>query len=366
MLAAISISMNSQLVFAETTVSDNVSIAQATHLAPVPNIIPTDVTNIGIGRERSLVDPGWRYHVLNKLPERLWFSMSTEVSQRLDTNVLFTYSHPKADYAFRVLPNIFLGYDLWKRSSIYTNYFVIKDLFASQGGLLNFPTTQSLSLGFRQEFPITQRTNIQLDFQARELWQTANIRQADLLPSILVTHMFTPRMLVFGNSVLQLRGSDYFCGPQREIDPFYTLGLVYRKGQWVFTATQTLVNNYRRRNAIPPVGNVSLIGDLEVSHPIHRKIPGLVGFVRAEPIYNWRSQKVAGISGFDFRLFGGLRFSMNKPSYSPSINQLKRQLIESESQNLPNSKEDPNANNQSNNDNSPGLRPEISQSKNPV
>ena len=56
--------------------------------------------------------------------------MTTEVSQRLDTNVLFTYSKPKADYAFRVLPNITLGYEIFKNTSVYCNYFVIKVIFA--------------------------------------------------------------------------------------------------------------------------------------------------------------------------------------------------------------------------------------------
>jgi len=312
---------------------NTIRIAQANPQVPTPGVIPTDVTPIGITQEQSLFGQGVKFRIFQKLPERLWFNSTTEASYRLDTNVFFTSRNNKADGAFRILPNITIGYNLFKRFSIYTNYFVIKDLFANNARLLNFPTTQSLSLGFRQDVPITRRTNLQLDFQARELWQTSHLHQFDFLPSANLTHVFTPNFIGFGSLVLQLRGREFFVAPTREIDPFYTVGFLFRRGLWNFTATNTFVTNYRSppfHGSIPQQGNFSMISDFEVSRPVHRKVPNLQAFMRIEPIWNWNSHYAPGLSGFDYRMFGGLRLSLNKPSYNASIDQLRQQLLESE------------------------------------
>jgi hypothetical protein len=302
---------------------------------PPPGPLPTDVTPIGLGQEQDLLRPGLAFRAFQKLPERLWFNVSTEVSQRLETNVFFTNSNRYDDYVFRVLPNVSLGYNVLERTSIYCNYFVIKDVYAKHGNRLTFPTTQSLSLGFRQEVPMGRKTSMQLDFQARELWQTAHLHQADLIPGITITHIARPDTVLFGNVQLQMRGAEYFVAPTREIDPFYTLGAVYRKGQWVFSATDTFITNFRSppfHGSIPPQGNVSMIADFELSHPLSKRIPGTVGFLRAEPIWNWKSNNVPGLSGFDFRFFSGIRIAFGKPSYAAAINKLREQLLESESE----------------------------------
>ncbi len=295
-----------------------------------PGVLPTDATPIGINRERGLLAPEYKFRLNQRLPERLWFTSTTEVSQRLDTNVLFTKRRPRPDYAFRALPNITLGYNVLKRTSVYTNYFVIKDVFAELGRL-STPTTQSLSFGLRHDIPLGRKTDLQLDFQARELWQVRRVRQADLLPSINITHTLTPRSLVFGSIILQMRGKEYFTGATREIDPFYTIGYVRNLGQYTFLATNTLVTNFRNTHtAIVPQGNVSMISDIELSRPIVRSMPGLQAFIRAEPIWNWRSNNFPGISGFDFRLYTGMRLSAAKPSYSSSISDVQKKILNME------------------------------------
>jgi len=296
-----------------------------------PQFIPTDITPFTIAPERNKFSPNYKFRLFQVLPERLWFNFTTEVSQRLDTNALFTYSRPKADYAFRVLPDLTVGYELFKNTSIYADYFVIKDVFArNYSGINFFPTTQSVSLGIRHVKQFSEKTNLQCDFQARELWQTTHLHQFDFLPSITLTHVFTPHHIVFASTLLQLRGGNYFVAPTREIDPFYTIGYIYRRGQWTFVANDTLVTNFRRppfNDAIPNQSNMSMIADLELNHPVCKKFAGLLAFVRAEPVWNWDSNKVAGISGFDFRLYGGLRLSMNKPSYYGAIDNLHKKVM---------------------------------------
>jgi hypothetical protein len=129
-----------------------------------------------------------------------------------------------------------------------------------------------------------------------------------------------------------MRGRNYFVAPTRELDPFFTVGLLHSRGQWVYSAVGTIVFNVRHPTfpfSIPDVGNNSIIADFEVSHPISHRFPGVVAFLRAEPIWNWASRGTPGISGFDFRLFTGLRFTMVKPAYHESIRKLRKQLKES-------------------------------------
>jgi len=313
--------------------TDGLRLAQSNPQVPSPGVIPTDITPIGVGQEQELFEPGLKFRLFKRLPDRLWFTGVTEVSQRLDTNVFFTRNHYLADYAFRALPNITLGYNVFKRSSVYCNWFLIKDVYARFGNVLNPPTTQSLSLGLRQDIPLGRKTNLQLDFQARELWQAVHLRQADLIPNINVTHVFTPNVVGFGSALLQMRGKNYFVCPTRELDPFFTAGFLYRRGQWTFTAVDTFVMNFRSppfTDSIPRQSNMTMIADIELARTVSKKLPNVQAFMRIEPVWNWASQGVPGLSGFDYRMYGGLRLSLNKPALNASIDQLRQQLLESE------------------------------------
>ncbi len=333
-LAAISFAwlcLSVAIYFCQAVQADVPSLAPISlpEVTPLPSLYPTDVTHVGINREQELLRPGFTYYLFQKLPSNLWFNITAEESLRFESNVFFTKNHPRRDYVFRSMPNISLGYEGWKGINIYTNYFVIKDIFG-QYPKLTFPTTQSLSLGLRRDFTINQRTTFQLDCQARELWQSTRLRQFDYLPGMTLTRFVGTHGVLFFNSILQLRGGQPFVAPTREIDPFYTLGFVYTKGQWMFSNVGTLVTNFRHppfNDSIPPVSNNSIIYDFEISHPVP-KMPYLVSFIRAEPIWNWHSHNYPGISGFDFRLFGGIRLTLAKPAYHTSIESLKQQLKE--------------------------------------
>lgn len=307
-------------------ISLNPMIAQA---APSPQIIPTDATPFTVSPERNAFTPGYKFRIFQALPERLYFTTSTEVSQRLDTNVLFTSGRAKADYAFRVLPNITVGYNVAKNTSVFANYFVIKDTFAVQN-FLNKPTTQSLAFGVQHNKQLGKKTNLQLTFQARELWQARRLHQFDFIPGATITHIVNPNNILYASALLQMRGGGYFVAPTREIDPFYTIGYIHRRGPWTFIATDTLVTNFRQptfKFSVPGQSNISMIADFEVNRPLSKKFPSLLAFARAEPIWNWASNKTPGISGFDFRFFTGLRFIVSKPSYYASTQNLKKQLM---------------------------------------
>src|SRR5579875_723017 len=290
--------------------------------------IPTDVSPFNIVRESGIFSPYLRFKIFSRLPSRLWFSSATESDQRLETNVFQTSHKKHADYVYRILPNVTAGWNFADHLTAYCNYFVIKDLFARHAAALDPPTTQSLSTGVRHDFDVTGKTNLQLDFQARELWQASHIRQADLIPAINVTRVLAPGFFMFGATLLQLRGREPFQGPGREIDPYYTLGFVLRRGNWTFVISDTLVNSFRRKNAVPAQSANTMVADFEIFRPLSRGLPGAVGFIRAEPIWNWDSFNLPGQSGFDFRLYSGVRLSLSKPAYNMAINRLRRQLQE--------------------------------------
>ncbi len=290
-----------------------------------PTIIPTDVTPTGIGEERELFTPGKYFYFMQKLPKNLWISSTTECTQRLETNIFFTRDNNIADYAFRIQPNTTVGYNILPHTSVYCNYFFIKDVFAGHERL-GRPNFMSLGGGVQHEIPIGTKSNLQLNFLVRELWQARNLHQADMLPGITFTHVFNKDFIMFGNTQLQLRSRNPFQGAQREIDPFFTVGAILRKKDWILTLSNTYVANFRNAAAIPPMHNMAMISDVEVSRQISKKMPGLVSFVRAEPIWNWWSHGRPGLSGFDFRLFTGLRYTFNKPSYYSQYSKLKKQI----------------------------------------
>ena len=321
---------NSQL--APISLRNDLQIAQLAPRPSVPNptIIPTDVTPIGIGQEREMVRPGPTYYLLQKLPPKMWFNGSVEASQRLETNVFFTTNNPRQDYVFRVQPNLTLGYKFLPRTSVYANWFLIKDVFAVNN-VLTSPTFQSVSGGLQHDIPIKSRSNLQFNYQIRELWQNAGLRQADMIPGVTFTHAFTPKFIGFTNLQLQMRSRNIFQGPTREMDPFYTVGALYRWKSWVFLATNTFVTNFRQLDAIPPQSNFAMIADFEASRPILKRYPNVQAFVRAEPIWNWHSNRTPGLSGFDFRLFTGIRLTASKSAYEANLSKMRRMLQEEDS-----------------------------------
>ena len=317
-----------------------VLLAQVT----TPGVLPTDATKGNLLQDRANAYPGFKLRLFQKLPANLWIQGSTEVNQRLDTNVFLQYKEPQPDYVFRAAPSLTVGYNVLDTTSVYAQYFVIKDVYTVHHRQLTPPTTQSIAMGLRHTFPpmFKNKVSIYLDGQARELFQSRGLRQADLTPSINATIFATQKLTLFSSATMQMRSGQLFLGPQREIDCFYTMGGYYRSpsGKWVFSVTDTFVTNFRHPHfkfSIPRQGNVNMIADFEVDRQIGN-IPGLQAILRAEPVWNWRSRNVPGLSGFDFRLYSGLRLSFYKPSYGGTMNAIKKQL---QQQDDPNAKKAP-------------------------
>ncbi|HEY9871084.1 MAG TPA: hypothetical protein V6D08_18100, partial [Candidatus Obscuribacterales bacterium] len=325
-------------------------------------ILPTDVVPLPAAQERMSFGENLQLRVLQRLPARLYFNASVENSFRYETNVfqfptkraflrqIFATTPPpifailpvplqqqirdqtlrlasRDDEVFRCLPNLTAGWTITPRTRIFGNYFMIRDSLFHNIRLNT--VIHSLAYGIQQDIPITRRGNLQLEFQARELYQLHQQPLFDFLPALTFSYILTPRTVLFANTLLQLRGKRYFQAPTREIDPFYTFGFLHQRGGWSFSNTATFVQNFRepfRQNASIPVNNYSWILDFEVARRLIKQLPGLQAFIRAEPIYNFKSHNRPGLAGMDFRLFWGMRFSLGKPALTAALEQIRQQL----------------------------------------
>jgi hypothetical protein len=333
----------SALCVVETSVAESTTMPDSS-LTPItlssqlsqvaPQYVATDTTPFAIVQERNkFTTGGYRFRLFQALPERLWFNVSVEASQRLDTNVYLSQQNQRSGLVERITPNVIVGYNIFKNTSVYANYFALKDR-SDQPGSLAFPGMQSLSWGLRHNQQLTRKTGLQLDLQARELWQIPNVPLFDFIPGVTVTHAITANSMCFANAILQMRGRQYFIAPTAQLDPYYTVGYSYRHGLWNLISSSTLVTNFGKMPSNFPSSyflsnqsSASLITDLEVNHPVKRSYPGLLAFARAEQIWSSPLGLAPSRSGSAFRLYTGLRLVLSKPSYYGAMDNLRKSIL---------------------------------------
>jgi hypothetical protein len=329
---------------------------------PTSTILPTDVLPLPNIQNRMTFGENMQLRILQKLPSRFYFTTSVETSFRLETNPFqdpnksilerhtftpaqFFASSPAQqlalinllkqpnsfDNVYRVLPNVTAGWTLTPTTRVYGNFFTIRDSLFKNIRLNT--DIYSYSYGVQHDFKIGSRANLQADVQARELNQIHQHSVFDFLPGLTLTYIATPRTVAYVNALLQIRGRSYFQAPTRELDPFYTWGMLHQRGRWTFSASTTFVQNFREQfgnRAVIPQNNYAFISDYEIARRIIPQVPGLQAFIRAEPIWNIHSKNRAGLSGFDFRLYYGLRFTASKPALTSALDSLRKQLEEQE------------------------------------
>lgn len=337
---------------------------EAPRTSPSSTILPTDVVPLPQAQERTSFGENLQLRVLQRLPAPFYFNASVEGSFREETNVFqfptkrkliqetvalqpgtfrqlnaFTQSQlmetlnrcSAFDTVFRILPNLTWGWAFKPRTRVYGNYFMIRDQLTHWTTLNT--VIHSLGYGIQQDIPVGRRGNLQADMQFRELWQLHSKPRFDFLPGLTFSYVLTPRMVLFANSLFQMRGKGYFHSPNTEMDPFYTWGGYYAKNGWAFSATTTFVQNFRapfHSQATIPINNYSFISDFEIARRLVRQVPGFQVFARAEPIWNFHSHGRPGLSGMDFRMFFGFRMQLGKPALTAAYEQIKQQLEEQE------------------------------------
>ncbi len=327
-----------------------------------PTILPTDSLPSTVELRPRTVFEQLQTKALQKLPAKFYMTSSVETTFRYETNpfqfptkrkLLRRFPPPPIfrqldtiqqsrfndviglvnndDSIFRVLPNVTAGWALTPSIRFGGNYFLIRDQL-SHNVRLN-TVVQSLGGFVQKDFKIAQKANLLLDMQARELLTLHQLPQFDFLPTMSLSYTITPNWVGYASGILQLRGRKPFRAPTREIDPFYTVGSVYQRHNWIFVTSGTFFQSFRepfRGNAVIKQDSYSFILDFEISRRILRALPGLQAFVRAEPIYNLHSDGTPGLSGMDFRIFYGLRMSAIKRPIASVITQIREDLEEAE------------------------------------
>jgi hypothetical protein len=355
--------------------SPNLVIAQAaapiinTARPPTSTILPTDLVPLPTLQNRMTFGENMQLRILQKLPSRFYFSASVESTFRMETNIFqdptkrvlqrqllpqpnsFFTDSPSTqvsivkelrnashfDEVFRVLPTVTGGWTLTPHTRVYGSFFMIRDSVFHETSLST--DIFSYSYGVQHDWQIGQHWSVQGDLQFRELNQTHQHSVFDFMPGATLTWIspsFAPRCVFYVNGLIQIRGRKYFQAPTRELDPFYTWGMMTQRGRWSFSASSTLVQDFRKQFGsgalIPGVNSDSMISDFEIDRRIIPQFPGLQAFVRAEPIWNFDTHNHPGLAGMDFRLYSGIRFSMSKPALTSALDSLRRQLEEQDAE----------------------------------
>ncbi len=311
------------------------STVPGTALPRYEGLIPTDITSMPDtelptppGSRASFfrpLPPNWAY----KLPANFWINSTLETAQRFDSNVFQTLTGQVSDYSFRVQPRITTGWRFNNHFNPYIEYFVIKDVFVKATNF-NPPTSQSLAGGvkgtiwskFNPEDKGLKKT-LAYDFRAREWWFNSHQRQFDLIPSLIYEQILqykskTNHTKYSITGLLQIdKRKTLDNGFTREIDPFISARIVHARGPWLASAGVTVPVDFPTYTGDKPrLRTGAVIGTIDISRRL-KKIPNAYIFVQGQPIWNFSDESVPGYSGFNFRLFSGLRMVFDRTPVTP-------------------------------------------------
>lgn len=239
------------------------------------------------------------------------------------------------DNVHRITPNLTAGWAPNPNTQVFINTFFLRDSLFH-----NYPlntNTGAFGIGGQQNFPVNGKISVQVQAIARELWQSQQVPVLDYLPGITGQYNVTPNLNLYVNALLQVRFAHFVASYMRELDPFYTVGGSYTRGNWTFMASGTLDQNFRRpfSKALTPISNDTIVCDFEIDRPLFQNFPGFVVFCRAEPVWNFRSLQTPGLAGMDFRFYYGVRLAAAKPALNDTIKQLRQRY-----QNVPGKQQD--------------------------
>lgn len=289
------------------------AIAQA---PPPPNQgdeLPIDLSPVDLP-ERSAGLSSLQTSALYKLPGRMFFDANVENSGRLDTNVFATLNRNRADYVYRILPNVTLGYAFTPKTRISTNYFYLRDNYSLNAHALD-RSIHSIGFALNHDFTLNPSTTVTTGFMARQLLITRSPALSDFLPSVVAVKRMSPKSYLYSSATGQFRFRDTVREYQ-EVDQFYSFGGIRRDQKWTFLADTTFVSNLGKVRLRQGHNNQMFILTMEADRPIVRGLP-VVAFVRAQPIFNIGANASPGYAGFEFRLFGGIRLDLSKPAVFP-------------------------------------------------
>ncbi|MBX9941774.1 MAG: hypothetical protein K2Y32_21085 [Candidatus Obscuribacterales bacterium] len=296
------------------------AIADASAVSRGNDFVPIDLTPVRLPERVSTFNnfENFKAHALYRLPGRVFFNASVENSLRFELNTFQTDGPYLSDMIYRVLPNVNLGYALSKRTRVSANYFFFRDQYDKRDSSLS-RNIHSVGGQLQHDVPINQKTQLTFTLFPRALFiNTVNAPSVafyDIIPSATISRRVGMSGVIYGSVLGQIRFRDPFSNFQ-EGDQFYSAGGVWRKGPWSYLFDTTLVTNFGNRRLRGGPNNQVIIITGEIGRRLNPRLP-VTAFVRAEPIFNMGANGAPGFSGFNFRVFGGLRAEVAKPAIFP-------------------------------------------------
>ncbi len=320
-------------------------------------VLPTDTVPLPLPQERQALGESLKLRLWQKLPARFYFSSTVESSFRIETNVFQFPSRSailrkfapeglqnlspdnaqavqglldnsyREDTVFRVIPNVTAGWALTPNTRVYGNYYCLRDQLFRNNILSTTINQYAVGIEHSRLVPKT-KLQYELQFQARELFQSGADPVFDYIPSFTLSYPLTKSYdwVAYFNALLQMRSTKFANLPDRNITPFYTFGVAHTRGRWAFSANATMLNTYQKgfREARGNIDSGSWICDFEIARQIIDRLPGFQAFVRCEPVFNFGGRNNPGLSGADVRVFFGLRMSVYKQPLLATMNMLKQ------------------------------------------
>jgi len=278
-----------------------------------PDTMPVDLVPVQLPSRTNPMQYA-KEGILYHLPSRMFLTGTVENSLRLETNIFQTNSHYRQDMIYRILPNFTLGYALSRKTRVSANYFFLRDQYAFHNSLMS-RNIQSVGFEVDRDFQLSPKTTLTAGLFGRELFMTNSQPFTDILPSLTLVRRVGQSTILYSSIMGQLRWR-HMLTQWQEGDQFYTIGGIYRKNLWAFSANTTLVSNFGIQSLRGGANNQVIIMNLEADRQISRKLP-LVAFVRVQPIFNIGANQSPGFAGVNFRVYGGLRMDIAKPALFP-------------------------------------------------
>jgi hypothetical protein len=277
--------------------------------------------------------------IYETLPDRLFMNVSAEPSYRLETN---PYQAPRntepfteATDAFRIQTTASLGYALTRKTRISANYFMLADRYDDFTPYHLDSTVQSAGINLEQDLLNGKRWVLRGAVQGRQLFLPDKRVNGDLMPSITYIQSIGRNGYLYANAAGVFARQGFFLGTGTKSTTWMgSIGTGYqipydqpKKLLKLLEGTSfSLSSTYSYTDVFNPRPYVSgyqqnIILTGEIAKQLNRHVP-LQAFVRAEPVFNFgQERETIGISGVNFRLFGGLRASLRKsPLFRRDLN----------------------------------------------
>jgi hypothetical protein len=273
--------------------------------------------------------------ILDALPNQFYLYASSEVSGRMETNPYQAPHRFKEPFventgAFRLQNNLTMGYALTPKDKVQISFFHLVNKYDNFTRFRLDGSSYSIAPSYQRTLFEKDGWQLTGNIQARQTITNTNATSGSLLPSLTLVKGFRKAGYAYLNTSVDLGRSNFAIGDIDIITPSATLGYGWQMpydspkawlkplGGLNLTASGTYSFSTVSTAEFPSPSNFqSYFLTAEVAMPVYQNAPVSL-FCRSEAIFNTGHDRDAfGVSGVNYRLFGGLRVSANKYAVFP-------------------------------------------------